>query len=444
MQGKCTEDASGIAPQRHGERARRGPSSMRELNAETERTPRGSSSKRELKVDTELDCTRDMIGTSDESHSGVKLTSAQLAMECVQPIFQAASSSDFQSHSQPVMTEVGNAAAPTTVGHLASAAAVFLELFAGEAKLTHAVREAGCQAETPLEKRSTVGSQAQVDFTSPEVFGEINKRARQQLYKWIHAAPPCSTFSRARRTDKWGSVPILRSDKFPMGLPGIEHPKLTEANKIVRMLTRLVRTQHRAGQGWSIENPATSLIWQTTHFRQLSALPGVKLVVFDQCCHGSKYKKPTGLLTNMQCFEKLAKRCPGHPSHPIHPPLVGKTWDAKGNWVWATSLAAAYPTELCKAMAKCYCTVATTPPGVTQPIQWTGSTRLDPLQPPACKVRRAQEAEAAIGGLGDPAISLRKLPDLEKFGGILNLVLAKMLDRGPTAEATLLSITQNM
>ena len=203
---------------------------------------------------------------------------------------------------------------------MASAAKVFLELFAGEAKLTQAVQDAGCQTETPLEKRSTVGVQARLDFTSPDVFNEINKKARQQRYKWIHAAPPCSSFSRARRTDKWGSVPVLRSDEFPMGLPGVTHPKLTEANSIVKMLTRLVRTQHRAGQGWSIENPATSLIWQTTHFRQSAALPRVKLVVFDQCCHGSKYKKPTGLLTNMQCFEQLAKRCPGQPAHPVHPP----------------------------------------------------------------------------------------------------------------------------
>ena len=123
--------------------------------------------------------------------------------------------SDIQSDSQPVITDVGNAVAPTTVGHLASAAKVFLELFAGEAKLTQAVQDAGCQAETPLEKRSTVGVQARLDFTSPEVFNEINKKARQQRYKWIHAAPPCSSFSRARRTDKWGSVPVLRSDEFP-------------------------------------------------------------------------------------------------------------------------------------------------------------------------------------------------------------------------------------
>ena len=367
---------------------------------------------------------------------------ASLAGHCEQHHYPAQSSSDVQPSSQPVIAGVGNTVAPTTVGHLASTANVFLELFAGEAKLTQAVQDAGCTVETPLEKRTTVGAHAQLDFTSPEVFSEINKKARQQHYKWIHAAPPCSSFSRARRTDKWGSVPVLRSDEFPMGLPEVTHPKLTEANKIVRALSRLVRTQHRAGQGWSIENPANSLIWQTTHFRQLAALPLVRMVVFDQCCHGAEYKKPTGLLTNMVCFEQLAKRCPGQPTHPVHPPLAGKTWDDNGNWVWKTSLAAAYPTELCQAMANCYHKVATSPPGATHPIQWIGNNRVDPLLPPACKIRRATEAEAAIGGLRDPAISVSKLPDLDKYGDSLNLVLAKFLDRDPSAVATLSSVTQ--
>ena len=152
------------------------------------------------------------------------------------------------------MTGGSNNVSTTPVGHLAPQAKVFMELFAGEARLTQAVQAAGCRIDTPLEKRSTVGAQAQLDFTSPDVFNDINKKARQQHYKWIHAAPPCSSFSRARRTDKWGSVPLLRSDEFPMGLPGVAHPKLDEANAIVKMLTRLLRTQHRAGQGWSVEN----------------------------------------------------------------------------------------------------------------------------------------------------------------------------------------------
>ena len=101
-------------------------------------------------------------------------------MDCVQDNYPAESSLDIQSRGQPVTTEVGHVVATTTVGHVASTANVFLELFAGEAKLTQAVQDAGCRTETPQEKRSTVGAQARLDFTSPEVFNEINKKARQQ------------------------------------------------------------------------------------------------------------------------------------------------------------------------------------------------------------------------------------------------------------------------
>ena len=87
--------------------------------------------------------------------------------------------------------------------------------------------------------------------------------------------------------------------------------------------------------------------------------------------------------------------------------------------------------------------MATTPPGATHPIQWIGNTRLDPLLPPASKVRRATEAAAAIGGLRDPAISLSKLPALDQYGDSLNLVLAKVLDRDPTAEAVLAKVARS-
>ena len=208
------------------------------------------------------------------------------------------------------------------------------------------------------------------------------------------------------------------------------------------MLTRLLRTQHRAGQGWSVENPATSLLWQTTHFRQLGALRMVKMVVVINAVTAQKYRKTIGLPTNMAWFEQLPQRCPGQPTHPAHPPQVGNLGTARATWVWRTPLAATRPTELCQAMANCYCKVATAPPGATHPIQWVGNNRLEPLLPPACKVRRAREAEAAIGGLGDPAISLSKLPDLDRYGDILNLVLAKVLDEDPNAESTLLSVPQ--
>ena len=156
----------------------------------------------------------------------------------------------------------------------------------------------------------------------------------------------------------------------------------------------------------------------------------------------SRIQKPTGLLTNMACFTSWRS---GVRDNRLTQ-FTHHWWESRGDnnnsWVWKTSLAATYPTELCQAMASCYRQVATTPPGATQPIQWIGNSRIDPLLPPACKVRRAQEAYAAIGGLRDPAVSLKKLPDLGTYGNILNLALAKVLDRDRTAEDALVSVRQ--
>ena len=149
-------------------------------------------------------------------------------------------------------------------------------------------------------------------------------------------------------------------------------------------------------------NPATSLLRQTPHFRQLAALPTVRMVVLDQCCYGSTYKQPTGLLTNMTCFEQLAQRCPGQPAHPNHPPLVGTlgtlTETGFGELPSQRHIRQSSVRQWQSVIARW----RQLHHGVTHPTQWVGSNRLDPLQPLACKTRRAGEAKAAICGLMGP------------------------------------------
>ena len=55
-----------------------------------------------------------------------------------------------------------------------------------------------------------------------------------------------------------------------------------------------------------------------------------------------------------ECFHALAKRCREAPKH-THVPLKGKVWDeTSGSEVWRTSLAAAYPEGMCRAMAEAF------------------------------------------------------------------------------------------
>eukprot|EP00969_Alexandrium_andersonii_P169514 7493826-Alexandrium_andersonii.AAC.1 len=74
---------------------------------------------------------------------------------------------------------------------------------------------------------------------------------------------------------------------------------------------------------------------------QLSLLPGVRVVNFDQCQHVAQSVKPTRLIYFGVDFSSLSARCqPGFGAHRV---LQGK--DVHGGY--RAKAAAAYPGELC-------------------------------------------------------------------------------------------------
>ena len=92
-----------------------------------------------------------------------------------------------------------------------------------------------------------------------ETFKTLKSKIKKGLVRWLHLAPPCKTFSRARRRDRLARVGKLRSVQHPEGFK--PYPKR--------------RTNwHR---DW---------------------------------------------LTNADHLEVLTKQCPGEPLH-LHPPLAG-------------------------------------------------------------------------------------------------------------------------
>ena len=165
-------------------------------------------------------------------------------------------------------------------------------------------------------------------------------------------APPCSTFSRARRSDRFARLKRLRSEKHPEGVPGQKgNPRARKANELTRRCIRIARAQVRAG-GWvSIENPEDSLIWQLQPMRSLARL--LVKVLGDQCAFGGLWRKPTAWLTNAEWLQFLQRRCPGPPTH-RHQPLVGKTCTHDGRVIWMTQLAAEYHEDLCTEIARQY------------------------------------------------------------------------------------------
>ena len=151
----------------------------------------------------------------------------------------------------------------------------FLELFAGAGGLTAAVRRLNLPAFEPqdLLKSDESGLNKHFDLGVDEHFKELRGLCRRGSVRWLHGAPPCKTFSRARRTDALARSRILRSDEVPEGFD--PKPQIVkEANLLASRMARLARCIYKAGGWFSIENPEASLMWKFSPLVSLASLPG--------------------------------------------------------------------------------------------------------------------------------------------------------------------------
>lgn len=167
------------------------------------------------------------------------------------------------------------------------------------------------------------------------------------LPTWKHFAPPCRTYTKARRVDTHGKVKRLRSDEKPEGF-GCQDTK--EANTLVDRTAHLCEKQHQDGKFFSVENPWESYLWVQKSMKRLATQSGTRLIRVDQCAYGGPYHKPTGVLTNAPWLDK-GLVCGEAPPHQ-HTVLEGRVWSYKVNKeVWLTSEAAEYPTGMCEDWA---------------------------------------------------------------------------------------------
>ena len=166
-----------------------------------------------------------------------------------------------------------------------------------------------------------------------------------------HFAPPCRTFSRARRCDEHGSVRTLRSDQHPEGWGDAE---AEEANKIIVRMVQLILRLLTRNRTFAIENPWESFLWVLKCLAKIMKKPGVELVHLHQCAYGAISPKDTGVLTNAEWMKAVCLKCHQVPWHyHLRGGLVCKAWSyLEEKWVWRTSLAAEYPCGLCVAWSK--------------------------------------------------------------------------------------------
>ena len=228
---------------------------------------------------------------------------------------------------------------------------VFVEVFCGVARLSKAARNLGFKA-VPIDHvcKADGIKVLQVDVSSKAGRAQLKGLLENPDVRWVHWAPPCGTFSRAREIKRRDGPKPLRNLSHIRGFPRIkrmtDRVRVKAANELVTQMVSWCRALSARGVCWTIENPSNSLIWA---FPGLSDLVAEAHVVhLHACMFGSQRKKATALVSNRSWFRKTNIQCSGDHPHASW----GKT-RSSGKKVWATSLESAYTSELSHAWASC-------------------------------------------------------------------------------------------
>ena len=235
---------------------------------------------------------------------------------------------------------------------------LFVEVFAGTARLSITAREAGFRS-LSVDKtcdRCTGAHIAIFDLTKRDDVESLKQIIFEERFNivWIHFAPACGTCSRAREKQlpsleaQGISVPKpLRSDDEPLGfhwLSGVDKVRVDAANLTYLHTCELIEWAYSFDIACSIENPANSIFWLIPFVLALFETIGGYETLFHNCCHGGLRRKLTKWWDTHGIFSELAAICDNDGSHE-HLDWKPVTSDNKLNF--PTSSEAAYPFLLC-------------------------------------------------------------------------------------------------
>ena len=178
-----------------------------------------------------------------------------------------------------------------------------------------------------------------LDLTSSLGQSLLQSMFQQPGLAWVHWAPPCGTFSRAREIRRPGAPPPLRNQRHIKGFPhlrGTNLRRVQSANALVEFVAAQCRALSAKGICWSIENPTNSLMWSYPDLAR--AIDASHCVTFDACMHGSRRRKSTTIRANRSWFQGLQRTCDGSHAH-----LPWGLARDQGRLVWSTALESAYP-----------------------------------------------------------------------------------------------------
>ncbi len=227
-----------------------------------------------------------------------------------------------------------------------------IEICCGHAGLTAALCAAGLDAvgvDWKGNRHQTCVPVLQVDLTTKDGQQFVRELVEQTHVVYVHLAPPCGTYSRARERPipahlRRRNAPCprpLRTDDQPEGigpddLTAAEAVKVEKGNLIANFCAEIGEACLRLGKWFSIKNPASSIIWLMPAMQQLLANDTVTTFTFHSCMWGGNRKKNTAFVTNMPGFRVLEQegQCDG--SH-IHAPWGVRWCKETREWKFATA-----------------------------------------------------------------------------------------------------------
>ena len=144
-----------------------------------------------------------------------------------------------------------------------------IEVFCGSGRLTACIRQLGLRESFGVDCKSSGAScpMVSVDLCTDSGQKHFRSLLREPSLVYVHFAPPCGTSSRARLIQFAGAPPILRTDRYPHGVPGlrgINKVRVHQANKLYSFCADTCRSLCILGVFFSVENPKNSFMWATS------------------------------------------------------------------------------------------------------------------------------------------------------------------------------------
>ena len=263
---------------------------------------------------------------------------------------------------RPVQT--GQSAFADLHSHLCLDECLVVELSCGAANLSWACHKLGFQVmpivQRHLHDRHTKVRVHQLDLADPDALQSLEQLVSTEAHRvvLVWAALPHGTVSAARakpvpQLERLNlPVPLpLRNNKRPHGLDGlrgVDKQKCETANQVYAAITKLLSVALQHGVRCVLENPVSSLYWQTDYFKALESMHGGSFVRFHQCQHGGPRPKHVQLWVSDHTFDALAATCPGsrscihEPWRPVLPDRAVK---------FASQARAEYPHVFCDRVA---------------------------------------------------------------------------------------------